>query len=211
MDAAEHRVCPARRPTIGSCQQPALNHRESVHIGGCARPEPRQHSQSVLGMLIEPCRASPTVQPQDRHIAKKHMVDRAAADAVPVERTEAGDAAWQPSWSSSSSCGLAAPAILLGLRSWERRLPRTANSHRELPAEGDLRRVTLDGDRSRFGDVPPRSGIKSSDTVIPHTSPFAGMADRHPRAGCRQRRAIGVPSFFSSLIRAFAAGQLLLR
>jgi hypothetical protein len=44
------------------------------------------------------------------------MVNRAVADAVPVERTEAGNAAWQPSWSSSSSCGLAAPAILPGLR-----------------------------------------------------------------------------------------------
>lgn len=37
------------------------------------------------------------------------MVDRAVADAVPVERrTETGDAARQSSWSSSSSCGLAA-------------------------------------------------------------------------------------------------------
>lgn len=35
------------------------------------------------------------------------MADRAVADATPVERTEAGDAARQPSRSSSSSSGLA--------------------------------------------------------------------------------------------------------
>ena len=39
------------------------------------------------------------------------MVDRAIADAVPVERTEAGDAAWQPYWSSGAGHpGLARPA-----------------------------------------------------------------------------------------------------
>jgi hypothetical protein len=44
---------------------------DGVSIGRVrARPEPRQHSQSVLGMLIEPCRGVATVQPQDRHIAK---------------------------------------------------------------------------------------------------------------------------------------------
>jgi hypothetical protein len=37
--------------------------------------------------------------------------------------------------------------------------------------------------------------FKSSDTVIPYIRLFPNMPDRHPRAGCRQRRAIGVPSF----------------
>ena len=32
----------------------------SVHNGGYARPRPRQHSQSVLGMLIEPYRSVAT-------------------------------------------------------------------------------------------------------------------------------------------------------
>lgn len=84
-----------------------------------ARPEPRQHSQSVLGMLIEPAGTSPHSPAAGSSYGEvANVVDRAVADVVPVERTEAGDAAWQSSWSSSSSCGLAAPAILPGLRSW---------------------------------------------------------------------------------------------
>jgi hypothetical protein len=62
----------------------------------------------------------------------------------------------------------------------------------------------------QFGDVPPPTGIKSSDTVIPHILPFAGMADRHPRAGCRQRRAIGVPSFLLLLDQGFRSRSSLL-
>jgi hypothetical protein len=37
-----------------------------------------------------------------------------------------------------------------------------------------------------------------SDTVIPYIRPFPGTLDRHPRVACRQRRAIGVPSFLPS-------------
>ena len=45
-----------------------------------------------------------------------------------------------------------------------------------------------------------------SDTLDPHSLLFPGMPDRHPRAGCRQRRAIGVPSLLlHSFTRAFWA------
>ena len=46
--------------------------------------------------------------------------------------------------------------------------------------------------------------------VIPHILPFAGMADRHPRAGCRQRRAIGVPGFLLLLDQGFRSRSSLL-
>jgi hypothetical protein len=63
----------------------------------------------------------------------------------------------------------------------------------------------------RFGDVPLEWVFKSpSDTVIPHILPFAGMADRHPRAGCRQRRAIGVPSFLLLFDQGFRSRSSLL-
>src|SRR5260370_39044559 len=56
----------------------------------------------------------------------------------------------------------------------------------------------------------PCMGFKSSDTVIPYILPFAGMADRHPRAGCRQRRAIGVPSVLLLFDQGFRSRSSLL-
>jgi len=61
----------------------------------------------------------------------------------------------------------------------------------------------------RFGDAAPRAVFKSpSDTVIPHMCLFSGMPDRHLRAGCRLRRAIGVSCFLSFLVRASQPDQL---
>ena len=91
------------------------------------------------------------------------MADHAVPDAVPVERrTETGDAARQPSWSSSSSRGLAAACHSPAADS-----PGNDDC-REPPApivpcrSGHLRPVTfglvID---PRFGDVPPRSEFKS--------------------------------------------------
>jgi hypothetical protein len=79
----------------------------------------------------------------------------------PARRAEAGDAAWQPSWSSSSSCGLAAPAILPGHRCRQRRLPETANTHRQLPGRASAAcylGVVMD---HRIGDAAPPWGFKS--------------------------------------------------
>jgi hypothetical protein len=45
-----------------------------------------------------------------------------------------------------------------------------------------------------------------SDTVIPYIRPFLGTLDRHPRAGCRQRQAIGVSCSLSFLVRALQPG-----
>jgi len=59
----------------------------------------------------------------------------------------------------------------------------------------------------RFGDVPLEWVFKSpSDTVNPHTRPFSGVPGCHPSAGCRQRRAIGVPSVLFLPGQGFAAG-----
>jgi hypothetical protein len=67
------------------------------------------------------------------------------------------------------------------------------------------------GDFTALGKNPLHGGSSPpSDTIIPHILPFAGMADRHPRAGCRQRRAIGVPSFLLLLDQGFRSRSSLL-
>jgi hypothetical protein len=71
--------------------------------------------------------------------------------------------------------------------------------------------LALSGDRSPIGGCTTTSGDRvPSDTVIPHILPFAGMVDRHPRAGCRQRRAIGVPSFLLLFDQGFRGWSSLL-
>jgi hypothetical protein len=48
-------------------------------------------------------------------------------------------------------------------------------------------------------------GDSLSDTVKPHIRPFPGMTDHHPRAGFRQRQAIGVPGVLFLPGQGFAA------
>ena len=75
----------------------------------------------------------------------------------------------------------------------------------EVPLFDLLRR----GQREPPG-LPYGGSTRFSDTVIPHVLPFAGMADRHPRVGCRQRRAIGVSSFLLLLDQGFRSRSSLL-
>ena len=189
-------VAPRKKPSGNRCnigsQATAINR-------SCLAAEPRwiistdkpaERSRRPVVRARDAHRALPgrrhTVQPQDRHV-----VDRAVADAVPVERTEAGDAARQPSWSSSSSCGLAAPAILPGLRSWQRRLPRTASSHRELPAEGICGVLLWSGDGSPIRGCTTTMGVQvPSDTwglksLGTQTPGFGGCLRARPRHRAR--------------------------
>ena len=90
---------------------------------------------------------------------------------------------------------------------WSHEIPDSGISHRNTGSsprsgteEGDISPVfaALEhaaGDFTTLGKNPLLEGSSPpSVTVIPHIRSFAGRLDRHPRAGCRQRRAIGVPS-----------------
>jgi hypothetical protein len=62
------------------------------------------------------------------------------------------------------------------------------------------------GDGSPVRGCTTTSGDRVSDTVIPYIRLFPGMPGCHPRAGFRQRQAIGVSSSLSFLVRALQPG-----